>query len=227
MAEFRWDPTVGRYLDNRNRLVPRAEVRQVLDYGLERADRRVRMLAEALRKKKITRAQWLAGMRREIKHIHIYSATAARGGWAQMAQADWGRVGSILRRQYGFLNEFYREIVNGYPLDGRFLARVELYTEAGRGTFHVIDEQVQRSVGMTQERNLLGPADHCDECRAASRRGWVPVGTLPKIGLRQCKVRCKCRIQYRQPAEVLRRLLRDAAEGAVVTYTVEELLSTS
>lgn len=194
---FRWNPFALRYVDDRGRFVSRADVRRAIDFAIRSQQRLMRRLAQDVRAGRITIQQWQRGMRAALKDIHIYSAAAARGGFAQLTARDYGGIGARLRTQYTYLDRFAGEIEAGLPLDGRFQQRVELYAESGRSTYHEFDRREHQRGGFTEEHSFLGIADHCDECVAEEERGWVPIGELVPIGSRQCLGRCHCRIEYR------------------------------
>ncbi len=182
----------------------RESVRLALDKALDKANVRAQSLAKQLQSGKIDLATWRTGMRDIVKQSHLYSAMAAKGGRSQMTQADYGRVGQILARgpkgsrgQYQYLESFARQIQQGLPLDGRFLQRVRLYTQAPRSTYHIFDRRVHESKGFEQERNHRFAGDSCDGCIAASNAGWVEIGSLVPIGSRDCFGNCRCRIDYR------------------------------
>jgi hypothetical protein len=199
-SRYRWNAASARYIDASGRFVPRSFVRDELDLALEAAQQRMAALAESLRDGTVTLDDWIVEMRRAIKEVHLYSAAASRGGWAQMSQADYGRVGQLVREQYGYLENFANEIATGLVLDGRFLARVALYGSAGRRTFHKTERADMEQRAMDEERSLLNPADHCGECVAEAGKGWQPIGSLIPIGERTCKVNCKCDFEYRRAA---------------------------
>lgn len=194
---YTWDQAAGRYRDARGRFVPRAAVRSAIDDALARANARARSLAEQLRGRRISLADWTLQMRGLVKEVHLYSAAAAKGGWDQLSPADYGRVGQVVRGEYAFLQRFAADIAAGRPLDGRFLRRVELYAQAGRRTYHQVERADMEVRGYDLEENILGPADHCDECPSLTAQGPVPIGTLPPIGTRTCLANCRCRIRYR------------------------------
>jgi hypothetical protein len=52
-------------------------------------------------------------------------------------------------------------------------------------------------VRVTQERRVLGPADHCPECPGLASTGWQPLGLLPDIGDTVCRAHCACHFEYR------------------------------
>lgn len=194
---FVWEKRAGQYRAPNGRFVARSTIRLVLDQAIEQRGRRMRELSDALRTGAITGETWAVEMRTMIKDVHLYNAAAAKGGWAQLTKRDLGRVGRIVRVQYEYLNRFAAQIANGMALDGRFIQRVIMYAEAARRTFYEVARGVMRDQGMTQERNVLHPAEHCAGCVAESERGWVDLGELAPVGTRDCLTRCKCTIEYR------------------------------
>lgn len=198
-SQYRWNAAAARYVDARGRFVSRPEVRGAIDTTLDRAAARIQAHAVALREGRLSLAEWQLAMRAEMKAMHLWSAAAARGGWAQMSAADFGRIGPVLRNQYGYLARFALQIEQGLPLDGRFVRRALMYAQAARATYHAQDELVHRERGFDQERNVIEPsAENCDGCRSESRRGWVPLGKLVPIGGRECRTNCRCLVEYRR-----------------------------
>lgn len=194
---FRWDGAAGQYRSAATgRFVSRKAQRAEIDAFLANADRDARALAERLRSRKISLRRWEVEMRQLVKRSHLANAAIAKGGRMQLSPADYGRVGQIVRAEYGYLAKFAKEIRRGLPLDGRFLRRVELYTEAGRITYHQVERAEMRTRGFDLEENILAVADHCDGCLDATARGRVAIGSLPPVGRRTCRSRCRCRIRY-------------------------------
>lgn len=179
------------------RLVSRDAVRHALDHALTAGGRRVMGLANELRDGKVTLRDWQRRTAVELKSMHLYSAAAAKGGWAQLTQADFGRVGAALREQYKYLQGFADQLSDGLALDGRFLRRAQMYAEAARATYELTAQQVALDAGYAEERNVLHPADHCNGCLDASAIGWVSIGTLVPVGQRECLTGCRCTLRYR------------------------------
>jgi hypothetical protein len=139
-------------------------------------------------------------MMEQIKLAHTASAAAARGGWAQMSQSDWGAAGRMIRDQYDYLRNFADQIASGQQLlNGNALVRADLYADAARGTFEQMRRRYeQQQNGMQEERRVLGEADHCEGCLAQAELGWQPIGTLDPIGAEECITRCHCTFFYRK-----------------------------
>ena len=151
----------------------------------------------------ITLAEWQTQMATEIKLLHTGAAAVGRGGWAQMTPSDWGWTGQRIRAQYGWLRNFAHDVAVGHqPMDGRVLARAAMYAEAARSTQREMQRFNAQTIGRTQERNVLGAAEHCGGCLDATSRGWVPLGSLPAIGARTCRSRCRCSIVTRSEPQL-------------------------
>ena len=133
---YRWEPNAGvsgRYRDaTTGRYASGATVRRELDRYLDAADP-AKALAEALRARSLSVADWEVAMRRHVKNTHLNAVAMERGGWANMRPQDYGRVGQIVREQYGYLRGFARDIASGKQrLDGTLGVRASMYTQAGR-----------------------------------------------------------------------------------------------
>jgi hypothetical protein len=200
---YAWDAFAGRYVEIASgNYVPFTEVREALEANISAAQQEIKRVTQMLIDGDLSLDDWQTSMMDQIKLIHINSAVAARGGWAQMTQSDWGYVGRQIRTQYEYLRNFVAEIQNGIqPLNGRALMRANMYGDAARGTFEDMRRRVEELVyGMQEEMRVLGIADHCVDCLAAANR-WAPIGTLPRIGNSRCKTNCHCRFRFRAKKE--------------------------
>lgn len=195
---YRYNIVAGRYIDNRGRYVSQAKVLNALERQSKVSERQILRLAERLSNGDIDLQTWRMGMVRELKSLHLINTAVARGGWARMTSADYGRVGGRLARQYEYLNRLASQIQYGtQQLNGQFIQRVKMYVGAARGTYQIERDEVVKELEFDQESNVLGNAEHCEECIRETARGWVPLGTLMPIGQRLCKTNCKCHKRYR------------------------------
>jgi len=195
---FTFSARTGRYYNERTgRFVGRPEVRRVVEAIVQRSARRVDALAAQLRTGAISIDQWEIAMRREIKATHLISTMIAKGGRAQMTQADFGAVGTTLAGEYRFLQRFADQVVAGEaPIDGRFTRRSQSYVKDARETFYDVSREEERGRGFTLEQNVHRPGENCEECLAESAKGKVPIGTLKAIGRRTCGNNCNCEIHF-------------------------------
>jgi hypothetical protein len=203
-SQFRWNARAGRYVDAAGRFVPRATVRKALDTVRRAAERDMGRAVTALQGNVALLSEFERAMRLGIKITHLASAMSAKGGWAQMTSADYGRVGQIVRFHYGRLERWLQQIADGEaPLDGRAVARARLYARASLGTHYEILRGVAEVAGEDVEQNVLGAADkHCATCQNMSALGWVAIGTLIPIGQRTCLGNCVCAIVFSRSSEI-------------------------
>ena len=198
---FAWDEQAGHYVDlSTGEFVPIIKARDALESVMGVAKDRMGALTQQLIDGGIPLAEWQAGMMEQIKVAHTASAAAARGGWAQMSQSDWGAAGRMIRTQYDYLRNFSGEIASGkQSLSGQAQVRADLYGGAPRGTFEEINRRYETNQnGAEEECRILGEADHCQGCLDQAELGWQPIGTLDPIGGEECLTRCHCKFIYRK-----------------------------
>jgi hypothetical protein len=194
---YTYDIKAGRYRGQDGRFVSFVAVRNALDASLDGSEKALLAASESLQLGQITLGEWQQTMARATKDIHLASTSLAKGGWSQMASADYGRVGGRIAKQYRFLQKFAQEIEDGYVLDGRFLNRVKLYAQSGRLAYHATQRAEMALRGKELERSRLAPADHCKECVEEHDKNWQPIGSVKLIGTRQCLGNCRCVMQYK------------------------------
>jgi len=176
---------------------------------------------DRLRDGQITLAEWQRSMERDIKSAHLTAYAMQRGGWQNMTQADYGRVGRLLYNpnatddkgtwgQYQFLRDYARHMEKA-PITGSERSRTRLYARAARMTYHKAETLWAGSMGFTEEAYILNPADHCTDqdgarqspprrgCTERARAGWNPIGTWPNIGEMACHSNDRCSKEYRSP----------------------------
>lgn len=202
VPSFSYSGAAGRYRNvNTGRYVPAQQVRAALDSVLAGSAGRMRGLSERLAGGDLSVRDWQRAMAGEIRIAHVAATASARGGWAQLSQADLGFSGQRIRTQYAYLGKMAEQIATGkQPLTG-VAARAELYGHAARATARAMEGRIAREKGAAEERNVLGAADHCQSCLSEAARGWVEVGMLVPVGARTCLSRCHCWISYRTAPE--------------------------
>lgn len=212
---YRWNDALKRYIAPNGRIVSQAQVRAALDEALRAADAEAQALAAQLRAGAISLVEWEAAMRVLVKDVQLYGVASAAGGWAQLTPREFGRIGSLTRMQYDRLYNFARQIASGEQrLDGSMIVRASLYAKSGRNAFYRQLDVEMTEIEMDQERNILHPADHCGDCVAMASLGWVPRGTLIRVGERQCLGNCRCTIEYRSSGTGARALPRAPRRAA-------------
>jgi hypothetical protein len=199
-ALYIWDEKTRTFrLPDGTQLTP-MNVRAFVDIAVEAAKSEARSIAARFAAGEISIPDFELAMRALIKNEHLALAMIAEGGRDQMTLSDFGKVGAILRDQYGYLANFARQLERDeITLGDGFLARAESYAAFGTTVYErfVMDGMIE--AGMTEVMNLLGAAErHCDECEELSDE-WMPIDDMPPIGSRECGGRDCCSLIFRGP----------------------------
>jgi len=160
-------------------------------------------LAQALKEGLISLGEWTSQMRALIVQEQDTAMMLIKGGREFVTFADWGYVGSEVKKQYAFLDNFAKDIADNPQkwLTGRLDNRMNLYRESGYAALERFERREKINDGFTEERRVLGAADHCTGCLAQASLGWQPIGTLDEIGAEECSQNCKCEFEYRKAGE--------------------------
>jgi hypothetical protein len=189
-----WDPEAGVYRDADGDAVALAVVQTALERII--ADARVRLaVLGQQRAEGDERPGWEQAVQATLRAAHVAAAALAVGGAAQVEADTEARLEARLAVQFGYLAAFVAA-VPAAAFEAAAMARLALYADAVWGTFEAERRQQALGRGEAFERNVLGTARHCAECPELSDQGWVPVGTLPLPGDRQCITRCHCWLEY-------------------------------
>lgn len=199
---YLFDPRSLRYRSaSSGRWVKATQVKGVVSSAQTRAAESVRAISEQLRRGEITVGQWKTAMREETKLSGLHALASSRGGFANLTQSDYGRLGQWLshgaaggKGQYQYLDAFAEQIKAGLPLDGRFLRRSQMYTHAASGLFELERISAREVRGFDEIKSIRYASDSCQGCVEQERRGWQPLrggGWVPP-GARQCLSACRC-----------------------------------
>ena len=196
---YRWEPNAGvsgRYRDERGRFVASSTVRRELDRYLDTADP-AKALAEALRGRQVSLADWEVAMRRHVKNTQLNAVAMERGGYANMTPSDFGRVGQIVREQYGYLKGFAADIASGkQKLDGTLARRASLYSQSARNSYY--RSKAANATGkVTHQMSVRSARDSCWQCRELDRKVFrIDDASFPLPGRRVCNHNCQCHLTY-------------------------------
>lgn len=209
-SRLTFDRRTRNYRDDKTgRFIPYDTVRDVIDADIDETKVIMLTTARRLRDGDITIGEWRTLMAGHIKSLHLAEMAAAKGGFHCLTKSDYGRVGFYLKGEYKALNNFANDlqadpsiIVDEAKRRMKFEHRVELYAEAGRGTYEGIRTVEDAKAGYRWEENILEPtAHHCKKypsCPDMTAMGVVQIGTLVRIGKRSCGPKCRCKIKRRK-----------------------------
>ena len=199
LSQYQYDPRSRRYRNRATgRYLPATNVRSAVDTIIGVESVKMRALAQSLVNGEIALSDWQMQSAALLKALHVALGLAANGGLANTSAADLGYIASQIKEQYKYLNKMALQIRKGsQALDGTLVSRAELYAQAGRALYENVVDRAAQNAGCTEERSVLGPADHCDDCVGEAAKGWQPIGTLIPIGQRKCLANCQCSMEQR------------------------------
>ena len=154
--------------------VGQARMVALRDAYIAQAKVRTNALAAQIANGDITLQQWQIGMREVIKDTYINEYMLGAGGRNAMTQADWGRVGQMVRQQYEYVDNFARDIAAGRYSEAGIAARARMYPE---------------SASQAYERGNT------------ESRGMPQLPAYPGDGSTQCLSNCKCRWTIKETDE--------------------------
>lgn len=206
-----WDPASRRYrasLDGAEALgqkpgtfVGQAKMLTLRDEFIDARKGHTNDLANQLATGAINLNQWTVAMRQEIKDNFICQYTLAHGGRNTLTQADYGRLGQMIKGQYQYLDNFAADIASGKFTEQALAARARMYIEAsshafergkvlqtgmpdlpaypGDGNTRCLSNckcswQIKETDTAWEATWTLGLAEHCDDCISNAGR-WNPL----------------------------------------------------
>jgi hypothetical protein len=199
---WKWNPTAHRYYNpETGRFLSRTQALGYVERSLEATASATDLLADYVANEMISVADWRLLMRQEIKSEYIRQACLGRGGRAQMTFSDWGVVGSQIKDQYRYLDDFARQIADGKLSEAQISSRSRMYVNAAREAFESMQERMATAAGYDEEVWVVNHAlENCPDCLDFEAMGWQPVGTFPTPGdgSTQCLTNCGCTKEYRK-----------------------------
>ena len=204
LPEYRYNAAAGRYIAPDGRFVGQQTIRTELDKALDATSARLVQLSRDFRAGTIDGAAWQVESMKLIKQTHLLGAALEQGGWANLTQSDFGRVGQIVRSEYAYFSNLVKQIENGTQrLNGTLDSRMRLYGQAGRGTYHTFERESRSEQGYDEVRRILNGRDNCSTsksrpgCVEEAARGFVPLAEMVMIGDCTCLSNCKCSTEFR------------------------------
>lgn len=203
LPDYRWNQAAGRYIGPNGRFLSQQTIRGELDKAIDNVTDRLVSLSRDFRTGAIDGRTWQVESMRLIKQTHLLGAAMEKGGWNQLTQSDFGRVGQIVRGEYAYFNNLVKQLESGEQrLDGTLDSRMRLYGQAGRGTYHKFETESRFIQGYDEERRILNGRDNCKTskrpgCKEEAAKMWVPIGTGTPIGSCTCLSNCRCGKSYR------------------------------
>ena len=163
-----WDDRAKRYRDTATgRFITQHKAVTLRDYYIEAKKADMDALSRRLLNHDVNLQQWVLEMRQQIKETYSNEYMLARGGRNNMTQADWGRVGAMVKRQYRYADGFARDIDAGKVSGGQIRTRARMYVDSATQAF---ERAKTESLGLPVLPAY--PGDGQTVCRANCQCHW-------------------------------------------------------
>lgn len=182
---------------NTGRAVPQSTVNDLLARRQDAVRESMREHARALAAGRINAAEFEIRMRAAVKEAHIQARLLAIGGKGNATDADWGAVGSRLRREYRYLSEF--AAASGALSEAQLVNRAGMYAGAAVKDAYASGQLRGHVAAGYAKKRRVGPNDKgtCQTCRTEIASGWVDISSPGwAIGHSECLANCRCAIEY-------------------------------
>lgn len=175
--------------------------RRTLDAALAAAALVLLAQGKSLQARDFELSVWQLAFADEIIPLHLASGAAAVDGIGRLTLDATAKIEERTRSELGYLRDFALGVAAGEVLlGGLILQRSAMYAEAGRATYHSVEEYEMGRNGFDQEMSIRNARDSCPGCLDQEAKGWQPIGRMIPIGHRDCLTRCKCSVAYRNSA---------------------------
>ena len=126
-----WDPRAKRYRNTKTgQFIGIEQMNNLRQDFFYMQKQRVASLTTQYNNAEINLHQFESQVKTIIKETYIDMYAMAKGGRNNLTQADWGRIGAMLKQQYGqngYLANFMRQIANGQLSEAQIVARMNMY----------------------------------------------------------------------------------------------------
>lgn len=214
---WEWDDQKQIYVaDNRHKLDQDHLKRLALLFALAAAAD-LRQLGSDVASGKTPIDQWQSDVADLAKRTAVTQGALAAGGFDKLTdevrRIITGEPGKAPGLAFSMdrLRGFADDIDQYHPSAAAIMDRASLYSSAANGTHEAVKRESHREAKNPNgqllylyEKNILSPGveDHCmdkgdlDGCWNITQQGWVPIGSLPLIGQRQCGPNCQCSLAF-------------------------------
>lgn len=193
-----WDKSKGIY---RNKVTGRAIsndlVRDAIDAVADDAKAKLRALTQQIIDGEMELAEYATQAKPIVRRAMIASAQLAAGGRNQIDNRINGRIGNAVRFHLEHFDQFINDLDNGLLTVDQAAARADMYADASVSVFEKINLGIKKGAGYTKAKNILGNADHCEECLSLADEGWIDIEDMPPVGSRICLTNDRCRVIYK------------------------------
>lgn len=131
-SNYTYDPKSRRFRGPDGRYIAASDIIGMRDRIIAAKQARTVTLVNNLYSGAMSPSAFVTAMRMEIKRTTMMEYMLGRGGVNAMTNADYTRIGNILKPQYRYLNTFVTQVMDGEVTQARALQRAGMYIDATR-----------------------------------------------------------------------------------------------
>ena len=206
---WKWDADAARYRNDAGQFMSADRVLEYVNESIDASKNVVDQFSTMVSNGTVSPAGWNTLFRQEIKEEYIRQYLAGIGGQPQMTPADWGSLGAMLKRQYGFLDDFANDIIDGKLSEAQIRARAQMYIRSAAQAYERALWKSVAEAGYDEVRWVLDElVENCPDCLAFEAMGWQKMaddpfgGAFPGSGDTICLINCACHLEYRRSSDV-------------------------
>lgn len=194
---FVYDKRAGRFRGIDGRFVAQTTIDELIQRRIDETSRRLYTYFLAVRNGSMSLADFRLLARIEIRNLSLQLLMLAKGGKDAVTNGDYIKAREYLIREYQYLEGLLEVILEISEREAQ--RRFNMYGSHAREMYWTGRTSVMIEAGFTQERRVLHPAEHCNDCIELAGRGWQPIGTLPEPGdgSTECLSNDKCTKEYK------------------------------
>lgn len=198
--EYAYEVNAGRFRSlTTGRYVAQVDIQVLMQGEIDAGFQRIQGMADALAIGRLNLEQFQNAMIDHLSYTHDALHMLGRGGVFAMDTSDFAMLTAIKESEFEYLDGFLADIANGKLSAAQVRARIGMYNEKCYGSFFEGVRQSSMAAGFDQERRVLNPAEHCNDCVALAAKGWQPINTLPRPTENSaCQSNCKCTMEFRR-----------------------------
>jgi hypothetical protein len=167
-----WSESARRYRNPRTgQFIGQTQMLALRDTYVAAQEQSAANLAQRVVQGDMPLESWHGMMRADVKDSFISQYVLGHGGRGSMTQADWGRVGAVLKAQYRYLDGFAQAIADGQLSEAQIANRAAMYHGS--------------SVAAYERGSALG-------------RGMPDLPAYPGDGSTRCHSNCRCHWDVRE-----------------------------
>ena len=202
-----WDELAKRYR-NKGTFLSRADALELALESILQSQNSIATIANLWSGGIIDSTVWNLSFKQVIKDEYIRQYLAGIGGRGRMTQADWGRIGNMLKNQYGFVDNFTDQLAT--MSDAQIEFRMRLYINSA----HQANERAHAILARQWGADMVDwekdpAAENCDTCTRRDAEPPQSIGekggyydtvlgieTFPGAGDSECLVSCRCHLKF-------------------------------